>query len=135
MTRAPSSLDDLPSNLVRPLAGLAVGTLRKWAEDIGHRFVLIDLGAAGDKKAALKAIGRALDFPDWYGANLDALFDCLTDLSERKDVPGWLLVIDRLPPPAALDAEQRDALLDVFRDAADAFADDGVPLRVLFAAG
>lgn len=22
---------------------------------------------------------RALDLPDWYGRNLDALFDCLTD--------------------------------------------------------
>lgn len=26
----------------------------------------------------------ALDFPDWYGNNLDALHDCLTDL--REDV-------------------------------------------------
>lgn len=132
MTRPPACLDDLPSNVVRPLAGLAVTTLRQWAEAAGHRYVHIDLGSARDKKAALKAIGRALEFPDWYGANLDALYDCLTDLPERKDVAGWLLVIERLPPTAALDAEQRAALLDVFRDAADAFADDGVPLRVFF---
>lgn len=25
---------------------------------------------------------RALDLPEWYGRNLDALFDCLTDLGE-----------------------------------------------------
>jgi RNAse (barnase) inhibitor barstar len=30
----------------------------------------------------LAAIGRALDFPDHYGQNLDALWDCLTDLTE-----------------------------------------------------
>ncbi len=132
MSRPPSSLDDLPSNVLRPLAGLPLATLRSWAEAAGHRYVQIDLGTARDKQAALKAIGRALEFPDWYGANLDALYDCLTDLPERKDVPGWLLVIERLPPPAALDPEQRAALLDVFRDAADAFADDGVPLRVFF---
>lgn len=25
---------------------------------------------------------QALDLPEWYGRNLDALFDCLTDLGE-----------------------------------------------------
>ncbi|MEU6153796.1 barstar family protein [Actinosynnema sp. NPDC047251] len=36
---------------------------------------------ARSKSAALAAIGQALDFPDYYGQNLDALYDCLTDLS------------------------------------------------------
>lgn len=29
---------------------------------------------------------RALDLPEWYGRNLDALFDCLTDLGEPATV-------------------------------------------------
>jgi len=29
---------------------------------------------------------RALDLPDWYGRNLDALFDCLTDVREEVTV-------------------------------------------------
>ncbi|QFU92831.1 Barstar (barnase inhibitor) [Amycolatopsis sp. YIM 10] len=29
----------------------------------------------------MDAIAAALDFPDWFGRNLDALYDCLTDLS------------------------------------------------------
>ncbi|UJW32247.1 barstar family protein [Saccharothrix sp. AJ9571] len=33
------------------------------------------------KAAAMDAIAAALDFPDWFGRNLDALYDCLTDLS------------------------------------------------------
>ncbi len=32
---------------------------------------------------------RALELPDWYGRNLDALFDCLTDL--QRDVTVRLL--------------------------------------------
>lgn len=28
----------------------------------------------------------ALDFPTWYGRNLDALYDCLTDLSEETEI-------------------------------------------------
>ena len=27
-------------------------------------------------------LAEALEFPDWYGENLDALYDCLTDLGE-----------------------------------------------------
>ena len=33
------------------------------------------------KAEALDAIGAALSFPAWYGRNLDALYDCLIDLS------------------------------------------------------
>lgn len=28
-------------------------------------------------------IAKSLDFPEWYGKNLDALYDCLDDISEE----------------------------------------------------
>lgn len=28
----------------------------------------------------------ALDLPEWYGRNLDALYDCLTDISEQAKI-------------------------------------------------
>ena len=31
-------------------------------------------------------IARLLDFPDYYGKNLDALYDCLTDLPEGTEL-------------------------------------------------
>ena len=31
-------------------------------------------------------IARAFDFPDYYGKNLDALYDCLTDLPEGSEL-------------------------------------------------
>lgn len=31
-------------------------------------------------------IARILDFPDYYGKNLDALYDCLTDLPEGTEL-------------------------------------------------
>ncbi|WP_121003199.1 barstar family protein [Saccharothrix australiensis] len=44
-----------------------------------HRHVVRP--GARSKSAALAAIGEAMAFPDYYGQNLDALYDCLTDLS------------------------------------------------------
>ena len=34
---------------------------------------------AGDREKAHLHLQRALDLPDYYGCNLDALFDCLND--------------------------------------------------------
>ncbi len=42
---------------------------------------LIDGGRTVDKATTLDAIAEALSFPDYFGKNLDALYDCLTDLS------------------------------------------------------
>jgi RNAse (barnase) inhibitor barstar len=123
----------LPSHCVRPLAPLTADQLARWASASGQHYVEVDLEAATSKKAVLTAIGRALGFPAWYGANLDALYDCLTDLPEREDIRAWLIVLRHLPPTGALDAEQHAALLDVFRDATEAFADAGVGLRVFHA--
>jgi RNAse (barnase) inhibitor barstar len=42
---------------------------------------LLDGTALTDKASALDAIAAALSFPATFGKNLDALYDCLTDLS------------------------------------------------------
>ena len=48
--------------------------------------LIID-GALIEGKAQLHDfIAEGLQFPDYYGKNLDALFDCLTDLSEETVV-------------------------------------------------
>lgn len=39
------------------------------------------MSAITSKAGALDVIGAALNFPTWYGHNLDALYDCLIDLS------------------------------------------------------
>ncbi len=33
-----------------------------------------------------KALAKALDFPDYYGENLDAMFDCLTENFTDREV-------------------------------------------------
>ncbi|MCO1582275.1 barstar family protein [Crossiella sp. SN42] len=42
---------------------------------------VVDGSELRTKRAVLQAFARALSFPDYFGVNLDALYDCLTDLS------------------------------------------------------
>lgn len=127
----PKPIESLPAQTVRRLSGYNTDALRRWAEQSGHRFVLAECSGCVDKPSVLMAIGRAFGFPEWYGANLDALYDCLTDLPDRG-AAGWVVVLERLPDDVRFGAEQRAALLDVFRDAAEDFATRGVSLRVFY---
>ncbi|WP_073482221.1 barstar family protein [Streptoalloteichus hindustanus] len=79
---------------------------------------VVDAAAAESKAGALGAFGSALSFPSWYGRNLDALFDCLTDLS-------WLPAGDHVlvwPGHRALAAKDRtayDGIRTVLSDAVE----------------
>ena len=48
--------------------------------------VTLDGAVLASKEALHQTLAQALSFPDWYGGNLDALFDCLTDLSEEVSI-------------------------------------------------
>ena len=50
------------------------------------RFVTIDCSEIRSKADFHDAISRALSFPEWYGSNLDALHDCLTDIFEDTQI-------------------------------------------------
>ena len=129
MNRKVQRLEDLPSHLVRPLRGLDPEQLRAWSAAGGQRYVAVNFGSSRDRKSIFTALGRAFELPDWFGANLDALYDSLTDLAPA---PGYLVLLDRLPATRDFGVEQRDALLDVFRDVARFYQDTGVPFRVFY---
>ena len=42
--------------------------------------ILLSLQGLGNRKEFHRALAGAMDFPDYYGKNLDAMMDCLTDL-------------------------------------------------------
>lgn len=48
--------------------------------------VILDGAAIPDRAALHQTLAEKLDFPDWYGGNLDALFDCLTSLPEDVEL-------------------------------------------------
>lgn len=127
----PMSLESLPAQTVRSLGSCDIDELQRAAARLSLRFVLAECSDCVDKEAVLAAIGRAFEFPQWYGANLDALYDCLTDLPDRG-AAGWVVVLARLPRSPGFGDDDRAALLDVFRDAASDFAGRGISLRVFY---
>ena len=62
------------------------------ARALGFFFVRVDGGSVPDGAALLARLARELQFPDYFGANWDALQDCLTDLPDWLPAPGYLLV-------------------------------------------
>ncbi len=130
-SQTPKPIDALPPQTVRSLGARDVDELRRWAAGAGHRFVLVECSGCVDKRSVLETIGRAFDFPGWYVVNLDALYDCLTDLPARA-APGWVVVLERLPNDPTFSDGDRAALLDVFRDATEEFAERRVALRVFY---
>ena len=57
-----------------------VATVSRWLGTAGWR--VVDLDNVRDEPSFHTRIAAALEFPEHYGANLDALWDCLTDLVE-----------------------------------------------------
>ena len=44
--------------------------------------IIINCENLYQRKQAHEYLAQMLDFPDYYGKNLDALFDCLTELGD-----------------------------------------------------
>ena len=47
---------------------------------------ILDGNSIKTKDALHDALSRSLSLPEWYGRNLDALYDCLTDLHENTEI-------------------------------------------------
>jgi hypothetical protein len=91
------------------------------ADAFASRVDVAEIVGARDKEELLVRMGRALGFPDYYGANWDAFDECLRDLPAAT-----LLVRDAAALWTAMPAEMI-TLVDVW-SAAAADADDGLDL-------
>ena len=50
---------------------------------------VIDCNCICTKEDLHRIFREALSFPDWYGNNLDALHDCLTEISGKVRLLDW----------------------------------------------
>jgi hypothetical protein len=74
-------------NFVRMVSSSAdVGAVRSELARLGVFCAEIDGSRIDSEESLFLEIGRALQFPDYFGQNWDALIDCLRDL-------GWMAAI------------------------------------------
>jgi RNAse (barnase) inhibitor barstar len=74
----------------------------------------LDFSACQAKQEALMQLGRDLAFPKWYGANFDALHDCLNDPDWRPK-NGLIVNISGLDSLQRKDPEAFSTLLEVLQ--------------------
>jgi RNAse (barnase) inhibitor barstar len=90
------------------------------------RAARIDLADCDDKEAVLAAMATALEFPDWFGHNWDALADCLTDFSWSES-PGYVLVFSGAGNFSGSAPDDFDTLVEVLSQASASWSELQVP--------
>lgn len=53
------------------------------------RYAIIDCAGLGGKRDLHERLRESLELPSWYGCNLDALYDCLTEPGEPLTLALW----------------------------------------------
>lgn len=99
---------------------------------VGYAWLPVHLGQTSDAEQLLQTLGSELALPEWYGANLDALYDCLTDATGWRQATGYVLLVDGCD---ALQTEDEDAfaqLLAVFEASIDYWREQGIAFWVMF---
>jgi len=128
-----SLLITVPPNLVQSIRAFRVVDLQEEAGRLGQHFLYAHCHAGLTKQQVLGIIAESFRFPKPSGKNFDALRETLTNtMHAAGQQPGFLIVLEQLPNTQKFDREARETLLDVFRDAADFWAEKKVPFRVFY---
>ena len=126
-------LQTIRPSLVQAIRAYRVDDLMAAAQAVGQHFLYANLSGAQTKQDVLDGIAAAFTFPPHFGKNIDALYDCMTDLVHKSgQQPGFVVVLEQLPDYPRFDREAREQLLDVFRDAAEFWGDRRIPFRCVY---
>ena len=96
------------------------------ATDNGHICYRANLGRVRSREQLLQTLGESLELPQWYGANFDALMDCLCDFS-WVPAPGYTIILENCRTVRDLDAPAFNLMIDIFSEAATAWREEGKP--------
>ena len=126
-------LQTVRPNIVQAIRAYRVDDLMSSAQAAGQHFLYANLSSVQSKQEVLDTIAESFLFPAHFGKNLDALYDCMTDLVHKSGLqPGFVVVLEQLPDNPRFDREAREQLLEVFRDASDFWSERKVPFRCFY---
>lgn len=88
------------------------------AEDSGITAFVVECDRARNRSAVFRAVVKAVDFPEFFGGNLDALYDCLSDtVLDQKD--GLFLWFNKLHSGDPGLEQDTNAIIDVCLDVSE----------------
>ena len=129
---------DLPlrtvkTNIVQSIRAFSVADLQSSAAQLGYHFLYANLADAQSKQDILDMTALQFTFPALASKNFDALFDHMSDALHKSGAqPGFVLVLEHIPAHAKFDKEAREQLLDVFREAAEYWAERKISFRCFY---
>ncbi|HET9211013.1 MAG TPA: barstar family protein [Thermoanaerobaculia bacterium] len=100
-----------------------------WFADHGYRVLSLEAGRYGSPEKLLVALGRLFQFPEYYGRNLAAFQDCLSDVEVPET--GLVLVMHGFDEVARKNGPFAQAVLDVCADISRRFLLTGQRFLVL----
>lgn len=119
-----------------------IESLLKKAED--QKFYIVDFNCTKLKhtKDLLEEFAIKMKFPDYFGNNFNALFDCLSDLDWLPN-NGYLLVFENSDELLSYETEDvLDSFLDILKETVQIWENevkegqewdrDAVPFKILF---
>ena len=79
-------------------------------EKIEYEYYTVDFDGVNSRWTLYETIKKGLDFPDYCGHNLDAIWDCLTDMVYH----GVTITLDNFDKMEMYDKNMSEKLLEVF---------------------
>jgi RNAse (barnase) inhibitor barstar len=107
-----------------------IADLRTAAKDAGMAICRVRLAGVRSKEGFLAAVAQALQFPDWFGHNWDALEDCLTDMAWQP-APGYVVILAQGDDFRLAQPEEFAMALRVFDAASDYWREEDVAFWTL----
>jgi len=107
------------SSLLVVPAGLTAAALVK--PPAGYVLRLVQGKKCTSPTGVFNEFARALEFPDYFGHNWDALEECLADL-EWLPAKGYVVLITEAQAVIPDDEEEYETLLEVLNDAGEAWS-------------
>lgn len=95
----------------------------EWLVQNDYDVVTFDAGGWGSSSDMFDDVAEGLDFPGYFGRNLDALNDCMRDVAScdygwRPDATGLVIVLKSFDRFASTDRRTAQIMLDIFADQA-----------------
>jgi hypothetical protein len=126
-------LQSMRSNIVQSIRAHRPDVLMTAAQQSNHHFLYANLSSAQSKQEVLEGIASSFHFPVHIGKSLESLKDALTNQLVRAGAqPGFVVVLEQLPDNPRFDREDREQLVDIFREVSEFWDDRRTSFRCFY---